>query len=1767
MGWLEEKLKQVEEGVKDPGRGLSNLVKSTVEPIGKAVEDIAKGIEANPVKFILQTAAAITPGMQWAIPVIEGIDVAAKGGNVEDVFKAAAISYVSQQAGQYVGSKVSGAVGKSLSANDPLGFNFDPTPHIAAAVAGGAASGATVAAITGQDLLKGAVSGGITGGVRSVLNSIDGFADLKKSSPAAANAIQSTVIASLTGRDPSKALINSLISSSELATKAIKAFDPKNGQEGAKMTPTQTALATDILMGTMSAALTGGNASAAVQAALLNAGTKALGDMVKDKVFTEKAENAAKAYKQTETEGSKVAAAQKAYEEKAKVYTGRANEYNAILNRRNDPAFVNGLFNEYWDVRRKMDTIANPYKYDAQGRGYYDPEYKVLSDRSVELANTFSTLKNLQELGDIPAEVETFNKNLSSKTQADADALQKKIGDYNRYMEELNANLKSRAATLNSSVPELDALEKSYVATTKTYEKELGNFNTITQQLMTDLNPTFKLVNQLTVEAIDPTFKAEEYREIAGLKPEDDPYAFFLKEGQLDLLPTNMKAAEAQILTQRTRLVNDALKTQGQTLATADPREVSKILDNVDRYGNNLTALKTASAQDILQGSASSRPEGYNTDGNFYLSIAGPKNYGAWNKPSEKEFSAPAGMKLADQVAFTAGTARNIFVPELNEGRGGNVWVVPDTTTIPKLWNPKTGTTDDSYFLPMVTVTAPRVTNEDIISAVGESPGVWEEYFSKPALAGAKAIVDVAKSTGNSTIINTAAGAMKAVGGFLESVGSVAILAGVKTDNNKFVQFASSLEALGKANTTEEYQKEIDNIKRIIDDGKGVGGKLNAIWDGFKSAPGTFVAEYVVTEGMQEALPWLLGGGVGLAARGVAGAMGVATKAAQAIGVTAGAGTKMVSDIAEAAGGAAKSAYDDAYNTAIKVGKPEEEAERIALQVGQTSGVFAAGMAALTMGVTSKDITEAFTGKANDTLTSAWDRLKAVGKATAKEAGFEFTEEGLTQAVTELQLYKLDPTRDVAGNITEAAAFGAIAGGAVAGSMKGAGVVGSALAANPKVAAALGSATSAADAEAKLRDLGITDKTAVSDVLNTKYNAAYTSTGEARDMLTNVNKFNPSQVDIDALVGATPDSQLRTAAAQYVNPRQVTEAEAQTYFTSKGYTPTKEEVKQFAGQFNEAEQYSKIEQYVNPQVVTEAEARKFFADQGYTPTDAEVKQFVGRRNEAEQIKKIAEYTGKNTVTEAEARRFLVNQGYNPTDAEVKQFVGQFNEAEQAKKIGEYVAPRLVTEQEVKAAYDVLGLKKPTQADVLKLVGQYDQTTLGEKATANLDSARYNSIIAQLETLAGSNPAAIEAVNKVKQDLNKQITSLGGDVNKLIAGVNQQVSGVSGQVGALATDVQAKYDTLSAQQKATVDALTQQGVDLNTAINNVSGQVGALATDVQAKYDTLSAQQKATVDALTQQGVDLNTAINNVSGQVGALATDVQAKYDTLSAQQKATVDALTQQGVDLNTAINNVSGQVGALATDVQAKYDTLSAQQKATVDALTQQGVDLNTAINNVSGQVGALATTLGRPGTQATQQDLDSMISLLESQGAYDPQYDYNGDKKVDQLDRVAIENALRLQTGQNIDQDFVFQPAVGSMWAPTGVFADIAGSEQRIIAAQAAEAEKIRQAQLAEAEKTRQEQIRQANLTRQAQQASALRTQRMGNINTLQSMLMQSPDVAGQQVTVKAPDPAKIGYMYDWSSIFANPAQEKMFVSPYAQGGTVQDVNDELLNILRG
>ena len=407
---------------------------------------------------------------------------------------------------------------------------------------------------------------------------------------------------------------------------------------------------------------------------------------------------------------------------------------------------------------------------------------------------------------------------------------------------------------------------------------------------------------------------------------------------------------------------------------------------------------------------------------------------------------------------------------------------------------------------------------------------------------------------------------------------------------------------------------------------------------------------------------------------------------------------------------------------------------------------------------------------------------------------------------------------------------------------------------------------------------------------------------------------------------------------------------------------------------------------------------------------------------------------------------------------------------------------MVDEGEAKAAYAALGLKKPTADDIKSLMGQYEETGLTEKAKANLDNARYNSIVAQLDDLTvGANQQTLDAIALVKSDLATQVTDLGFKVDATKTELGGQITGLS-------TDVQAKYDALTNSQKALADQLTAEGVNRNTAIDKAKTELG---------------------------------------GQITGLSTDVQAKYDALTNSQKALADQLTQQGVDLNTAVDT----------------------------AKTEFTTALGETETRVTGEIQGVADLVGKPASEVTQGDIDYVKQFLAGgTGQGDLTYDYNGDGVVDASDQTALEGIVG-GTGEGSPS----APAAGSKWAATGIYGTLAENQA---AAQKAIA--------AEAEATRATNARIAAANRNAATQQAQQTRRMGNVNSLMNMLGQANDINGQQVTVKPADPAKIGYVYDFDSIFANPTQEKMFGSPYgnyAQGGMVEDdVNAELIKMLR-
>jgi hypothetical protein len=421
--------------------------------------------------------------------------------------------------------------------------------------------------------------------------------------------------------------------------------------------------------------------------------------------------------------------------------------------------------------------------------------------------------------------------------------------------------------------------------------------------------------------------------------------------------------------------------------------------------------------------------------------------------------------------------------------------------------------------------------------------------------------------------------------------------------------------------------------------------------------------------------------------------------------------------------------------------------------------------------------------------------------------------------------------------------------------------------------------------------------------------------------------------------------------------------------------------------------------YAQERVVTKEEAQQMMRDLGYTNmTDAEAMSLAGQISETAARDKVTQYVDPRQVTRSEAEKFFESiPGYKPTEADITAFMRQganVNQEAVRGEIGAYVDPRMVDEQEAKDAYAALGLKKPTQADILKLVGQYDETGLTGKATDNLDAAKYNSIINQIEQLgtqSGADPAALDAI---KKDINSQIAALGGDVSKLQSGVDSVVSEqakTKTQIGDLQANLSAEIQAAKdiglqgdAALQAGLDSLSEKmGVDQAALLT----QLGTTAADLKTQFAAdIAASQTATATEIANTKTALETAIANAkaSGLEGDAA--LKAAIDSVAAGQKtSSADLLTKLGTTEAGLKSEFAAGLAGVSAEVTDTRKALEDAIQAAKDIGLQGDAALQAGIDSVASQLGTTKDALlGKLGTteETLRTEFATGITSLETQ-----------------------------------------------------------------------------------------------------------------------------------------------------------------------------------------
>jgi len=985
------------------------------------------------------------------------------------------------------------------------------------------------------------------------------------------------------------------------------------------------------------------------------------------------------------------------------------------------------------------------------------------------------------------------------------------------------------------------------------------------------------------------------------------------------------------------------------------------------------------------------------------------------------------------------------------------------------------------------------------------------------------------------TFKDTASVVVGGTGELLKSFNDLLILANINPASTPLGELSRDMIDLGGDLQSDAYKAAIKKIEtRFTQDrstfeddtwyGKA-GNQLLNVYDGFKEAPGYFVAEFIAKELVQE-LPVLAatiatGGAVKVgmtAAKATAKQMTqeVIDKAAKRAGMTA----SSILDLAESAGGSAGGAFDEIYNEAINAGLSEEEAERRAQEGAVMAGVTGFITTGVSMGFLKGNAFEDMvTNKVvkNQLKDAGGSLVKKIAdgvKITVYEGVQEAFEEGVVSGVTATHILEFNPDYDVASNITLNATLGAIGGaGTVAGTvgLAGTGQVAKAIISfNPAVKKAVQDATKTAAGAASIVSLlttaGIEDVNVVNEIANTVYSEGYTTEAEATNAFKVSNPgYVPDAEELSTFTGAKPDANLATDVAAYVDRRFIDADEVKAAALEEGVTLTDEQIKTYVGQKDETAAIAEVRTAVDSQATTREEAEQFFADQNYTPSEEEILARVGQVSETDQKAAIDEYVKPRITSEAEVRQAFTDQGYTPTDEEVAALVGQGGENFADTTLGgveSYADKGITTAAEVRAEFEKAGLVDVSQEDVDKFVGQLNENeqllAVNEyvpTATTNIVKGLIGSpsIVDDPNTEADESKEATGVYKSIEEGKtgNEALEAALGTLDEDVDAVAQDVIGLTEDVGAIGGDVNA----LEA-------AIGEEGVadDPATEEDETKDPTGIFATI------------KAYENAGIKSDEALELAIGDVSTALGTTKTELIAA---------------------INKTEGDLSKEIGTVKTDLSKEIGTVK----------TDLGEDIGDVRTDLGADIQLVADFVGKPAREVTQADIDFVVDLIAVENVSQEetlQYDVTGDGIVDIADQTLLEETLQGGTDTALADTSIFNPA-------TGLYLKQEEDTQTTLDAITDMNTEIN----TKIETNQEKQIEREEFNRMREQGR----------------------FEGASLSAKAPDVVGEITPYDFETIFASADQAGKYVSPYgttrnmAQGGQVEDENDMLLRLLGG
>ncbi len=1762
-------------------------VDEIVDPVVDMGQDILEAAGEDPLKTIA-TIAAIATGNIHLIPLIDGAAVLADGGDLEDAAKAAAISYVASAAGSAVGTAASATATEALGAS----VSASTAATVSNIVKAGTKS-ATTALVYGQDPLKAFVTGGANAFVAASLGKIsetmtekfgDSFEDLN-------DGVKDSIYAGVSAEISGGALSPEQLSNVIMKNAAIGGTMSKFLQENAGFTDVQASILTNAVTSAVTKTILG-NPDAAGEAffnSISAAGAEALKTVI-DKPVNTAIDKVSGAYKTTEEKAL-------ALDEKTKAYNKIINDISVTENAHNE------LLDELNGKITKQDELKQKY---LDQKAILDDAKNIMSSDNPYSAEFVNNMKDaVNEAADA---YNTFKDNLATDYEVS-------------YKPALDAYNKTHA----DYIAQLPDAKTEFDTASSEYDTSLKYMNTKYEDFDETLKPATAAINKAIALSLSNDFDEDAYKAYHGLDADTDVYGHFLENSQK--LPTNATGMATMLDKFHDTVLKQSLANKGINVENLNPEQLQAALDYVvkeiknpeaitsidfEDFSNELKTIASltsgevvktypkgegVSAVDIANGDAKlvnvnneyvwQKPEFVDGKlGGIYDALTGETNY-----YKEIMFNGLA-KSVPEDAVLTKDAEGNVTKIEYPSGSGLISEETLPPVSLPDLIKKKVdaGENIPSGFMGAVL---------DLGSAAGK---LLDEYVGTPIYDASKKVYDAYVSEGAKDVIeNTASIIGGATGETLKAISGLAVLAG-SNPNNSLGKFADNLISASGDLRSEEYANalgEIDNAmadydKQWREDNPGqepstakkVLLKAQAIYGAAWDNPVEFLSEYVVKEIIQEVPLLLVSGGVGNIAKkglleaGEAYATKIATKASL--------GTALTLDATEAFGGTAAGAFDEAYATAIKTGMSEQEATDYAIDIAQAAGTTAVITLAATAGIGGQALAKSVLGdKVDDVSTGAFNtlfkKIKEGGTVTVKEGVTESIEEGLPQLITGMSLAMIDPTYDVAGNVTGSAILGKLTGAGTSGGIYTGNAVADALmSVNSNVINAVGNASDSTAAAAALADIGITDNVILNNILNTSYDTQYVSTAEAAKAFENQNPdYIPTEAEIESFVSNRPDSEVASLVAGYIDKRYLDIDEIKAAAEASGITLTDEQAEKFVGQNpDETEALNAvIEEIENKSLFyTDADGNNVFA--GYYPnmgdsTEVPVTPRPGGENRPPLIIEDKPSSGEvpdgltpppagsitspvmvDYVNEITGETYSApNSGYTPVEGSgwvVKPPAsGTFPVEDVSDRPPPLSGPGSPGYQPIPTPIN------PNQPPLLD--GADDPALITPPPTPIGDDANFPILTEPVDdplTADDVKDIIDTAIDNLPESASPEDVSsaiedaLAGMNNLSDADVSSAIEdALAGMNNLSSEDVQ---DIVDEATGINTEAISDLETSLTELIEKNNGDVSAALSELATAMNVGEAnilEELGTTEAnLTEK---FEAGISGVEESVSNLETSLTELIEENNGDVTAALDELAD---NLGTTEANILEELGTTEANLTEKFETGISGVEESIGGLEGDVSELSNNLAALGLDVDTIADLIGKPAYKVTETDVDFVIDLIAQENVSEEltmQYDVTGDGIVDINDQNMLSDKLQ-------GNDVTF--ADTSMFNPaTGLY-------------------------------LQQEQDTDAVTDMITDMNTQINTQtNQQNFAEFQKLLAESDDIGGQRVDVKSGDKVKLDYLYDigGESIFATPQQESMFGSPFgqrdamqpanqplrpfsrasgfAQGGQVEDENDMLLRIL--